>query len=253
MDLLSRVKRRPLGVEGALRLAPGSLEHSPLPWKLCDVHSTGWLRWRRVGEDRSWTQNLADAVCKLPKHLMEDMASFKKLAPLHVEWCETEMQRAKGFATTTPAACQILRDRTNGTFPSLPMPMAERVHTFLSTTFHDEVHALNCVFAALELAPRGRNVDRAFWTLGAGGVGQSLSTHLIAGSVGRHNHHFVDLNVYYTDDELRKQGEFLWKGGRHGARDGGQQQRDARGPVQETYQRRSCRCSPPTHQRNQTS
>ena len=47
---------------------------------------------------------------------------------------------------------------------------------------------------------------RAFITVGPGGVGQSLNTCLIAnlfgGSLG-----FMDMNVFYTEDELRKQAD----------------------------------------------
>lgn len=62
--------------------------------------------------------------------------------------------------------------------------------------------ALQCQFAAQGLALRGRNVDRAFWTIGPGGVGQSLESHRIAALFGP-LHTFLDLNIYYTDDEMR--------------------------------------------------
>ena len=52
------------------------------------------------------------------------------------------------------------------------------------------------------------NVDRCFWTIGPGGVGQSLLTHHIH-AVFQGLHAFLDTNVFYTDDELRKQGEQL--------------------------------------------
>ena len=47
---------------------------------------------------------------------------------------------------------------------------------------------------------------RAFMTLGPGGVGQSLNTALIANVFGD-MHGFVDMNVFYTEDELRKQAD----------------------------------------------
>ena len=47
---------------------------------------------------------------------------------------------------------------------------------------------------------------RAFVTLGPGGVGQSLNTALIANVFGD-THGFVDMNVFYTEDELRKQAD----------------------------------------------
>ena len=51
-----------------------------------------------------------------------------------------------------------------------------------------------------------KNVERAFWTQGPGGVGQSLNTDLIANTFGS-NHSFVDVNIYLTPDEFRKQAE----------------------------------------------
>lgn len=54
---------------------------------------------------------------------------------------------------------------------------------FWRTTFWDNVVALQCV-------------DRA------GGVGQSLESHRIAALFGP-LHTFLDLNIYYTDDEMR--------------------------------------------------
>ena len=77
---------------------------------------------------------------------------------------------------------------------------------FLSTTFFSNEAGLRCCFAAMVMALHGHNIDRAFWTLGAGGVGQSLFSHLIATLFGE-GHAFVDMNCYYSDDELRKQAE----------------------------------------------
>eukprot|EP00971_Amphidinium_carterae_P139418 2762808-Amphidinium_carterae.1 len=38
-----------------------------------------------------------------------------------------------------------------------------------------------------------------------GGAGQSLNSYGIAGLMGE-SHTFVDMNIYYSDDEMRKQG-----------------------------------------------
>ena len=65
-----------------------------------------------------------------------------------------------------------------------------------------------CSMAALALALRGYNVDRCFWGIGPGGVGQSLFTAHIATVLGS-LHAYLDTNIYYTDDELRKQSEQL--------------------------------------------
>ena len=57
-------------------------------------------------------------------------------------------------------------------------------------------------------AKAGENVDRAFWTIGPGGVGQSLLSHHLH-AVFASLHAFVDTTVFYSDDEMRKQAEHL--------------------------------------------
>ena len=47
---------------------------------------------------------------------------------------------------------------------------------------------------------------RASMTSGPGGVGQSLNTALIANVFGD-MHGFIDMNVFYTEHELRKQAD----------------------------------------------
>ena len=56
------------------------------------------------------------------------------------------------------------------------------------------------------LTLRLSNIVRAFMTLGPGGVGQSLNTAHIATVFGD-MHGFIDMNVFYTEDELRKQAD----------------------------------------------
>ena len=69
--------------------------------------------------------------------------------------------------------------------------------------------------AAMCLTLRGISAVRAFITLGLGGVGQSLNTALIENTFG-HMHGFMDMHVFYTGDELRKQAEmFTGKGAFH--------------------------------------
>ena len=66
------------------------------------------------------------------------------------------------------------------------------------------LHALDCQLAAMCLVLQGMNIDHCFWTVGPGGVGQSLLTHLIDNAFSG-LHAFLDTNVYYDDHELRKQ------------------------------------------------
>ena len=73
----------------------------------------------------------------------------------------------------------------------------------LRTTFFDNAAALECQLAAVCLTLRGASIVRAFITVGPGGVGQSLNTCLIANLIGG-SHGFMDLNVFFSEDELRK-------------------------------------------------
>jgi len=64
-------------------------------------------------------------------------------------------------------------------------------------------------FKLQALAKRGHNVDAITLYWGPGGVGMSLySAHLHA-VYGPTNHRYFDPNVFYADDELRKQIEQL--------------------------------------------
>ena len=83
-----------------------------------------------------------------------------------------------------------------------------RVNKFFSHKYVGNGPDLKCHYAALALTLQGNNIDRCFWTVGPGEVGQSLTTHhLDAMFPGLHG--FIDTNVYYSDDELRKQAEGL--------------------------------------------
>ena len=134
-----------------------------------------------------------------------------------VEWCDdTPITRKPGFfrlrtgagfsqnltgvfcrwhlgrVTTSTSPCRIP--------PSDPVLEAKetRVIEFLRTTFFDNAPALECQLAAMSSTLRGSNIVRAFTTLGPGGVGQSLD---VFGDM------HGDMNVFYTEDELRKQAD----------------------------------------------
>jgi len=83
-----------------------------------------------------------------------------------------------------------------------------RLRGFLSSTYWSNGAALKCVYAAAALALHGLNIERAFWSRGPGGVGQSLVSHLIDATFGR-AHRWVDMNVYFAEGEMRKQAELL--------------------------------------------
>ena len=74
----------------------------------------------------------------------------------------------------------------------------DRVLEFLRTTFFDNAAALEC---------QRLTQDRAgLLRVGPGGVGQSLNACLIANLFGG-MHDFMDMNVFYSEDELRKQAD----------------------------------------------
>ena len=79
---------------------------------------------------------------------------------------------------------------------------------FWRSTFFDNDQALQCQFAAATLAFRGCNISKAFWTIGPGGVGQSMNSTLLANLFGK-NHGYVDMNLFYTEGELRKQAAIM--------------------------------------------
>ena len=75
---------------------------------------------------------------------------------------------------------------------------------FLQTTFWENLPVLMCCQAAQALAKRGESIDRYFIGIGPGGVGQSLYSTLLA-AMYCHNHAFIDPNLWFQEDELRKQ------------------------------------------------
>ena len=81
--------------------------------------------------------------------------------------------------------------------PSTHLPMPGRRFTRLGE-----------FLAAIALVLHDFNVDRAFWSSGPGGVGQSLVSHLID-STFRDHHRWVDMKVYYDDHEMWKQADLL--------------------------------------------
>ena len=59
--------------------------------------------------------------------------------------------------------------------------------------------------ACLALAKRGLDVNHITMYLGLGGVGLSKYTYHLEAMLGTDNHDTFDPNVFYSDDELRKQ------------------------------------------------
>ena len=176
-----------------------------------------------VGGD-TWQAKLASLLAKTSSALQNHLLG-KEIIKYYVEWCGTERVTQPGFATvdcciifTTehPHGTVVSKSQANNVYVYLKTPLAnslsdpllqrtcERLRRFLTTTFWDNEKGLTCQFAGLLLALQGRNVDRAIWSVGPGGVGQSLFTHCVANLFGD-SHGFLDMNIYFSVDEFRKQ------------------------------------------------
>ena len=244
VSVISRVRRVLLNTEGFLRMLPASTPRTEegilsavqnavarASGGIGGVIAAAELAVLRGGtagsddvEQPGWGPFLATTMAKV-RSTTTNLLCARKCVPFLVEWCDTPRVQTEGFAcrdacflfskdgvglTRTPKAPD------SNVYFYLPQSMHDavqashvtRLRRFLCTTFHDNAPALECHFAAFALVLRGFNIDRAFWTLGQGGVGQSLLSHLVATVFGD-NHCFLDMNMYYTDDELRKQGELL--------------------------------------------
>ena len=241
VSVLTRVRRVLLLVEGFLRTLPANTPRTDVGVLKALREATagargvqGWMEAAELsvlrggeagdGDSAGWGPWLAQTVSKV-RATATSLLCAKKVVPFLVEWCDTPICKAQGFSSKD--ACflfekdgagmrQVKKSPDHNVYMYVPQSLhdpvlatnAQRLRRFLSTTFFQNEPALRCHFAAFALVLRGFNIDRAFWTLGQGGVGQSLLSHLVS-SVFAENHAFLDMNMYYTDDELRKQGELL--------------------------------------------
>ena len=111
--------------------------------------------------------------------------------------------------------CRITKQVTKGPehniYTYIERPLSEpviedapaRVGQFLNTSFCDNAWALECAIAGVAMALMCQNVDRAFWSIGKGGVGHSMFATLIHNAMSQ-MHGFFDCASLYMDDELRK-------------------------------------------------
>ena len=148
----------------------------------------------------------------------------EKLVSLLVEWCETSRSQKPCVAyEDTFVQYDVSRETILKHLPKssdhdcyiyIPHPLLDptleqhkqRLHKFYQQTFWANNDVFACNMAAMALAKRGFNVDRCFIGESPGGVGQSLfSMHIDA--MLESNHGYFDPNVWYNEDELRKQVE----------------------------------------------
>jgi hypothetical protein len=172
----------------------------------------------------SWVSNVAKRIWRLCHSLRSEMM-HERLVSLLVEWCETP--RANSACVAYKDTCveylpdssarilrHIQKSPANDCYLYIPHnlldPVLEancaRLWQFYSRTFWANRDVFLCCQAALALAKRGINVDRCFIGESPGGVGQSLYSLHLSTMLGS-NHGFFDPNVWYNEDELRKQVE----------------------------------------------
>ncbi|CAE7810987.1 unnamed protein product [Symbiodinium sp. CCMP2592] len=169
-----------------------------------------------------WPLAIAEMISKISGPMQKGLLEERSLLRLVVEWCDTPSEREAGCAF---ADCCILYDRgpnelctfalpspANNLYMRIPHPLRDpvlegarsRLEKFYEQTFWCNSEFFQCCQAAIALAKRGENIDRCFIGESGGGAGQGLySSHLAA--VYRHNHAFIDPNLWHNEDELRKQ------------------------------------------------
>ncbi|CAK0822362.1 unnamed protein product [Prorocentrum cordatum] len=201
--------------------APGEAEDPAGPEQQGDPHLQGERDEAEPNESQG--EFAAKMAQKLSSALQNELLGTK-LIKHYGEWCSTPKRPAPGVCFKD--ACLMFGPNGEDTFVekaqsrnvyihvphALKDPVQEAVNTelqtFLGQTFWDNGSALDCQLAAMCLVLQGENIDRCFWTIGPGGVGQSLLTHLVD-NVFSGLHAFLDTTVYYDDHELRKQAEQL--------------------------------------------
>ena len=170
-----------------------------------------------------WTTSLGKRIWKICQSIRNELM-HEKLVSLLVEWCETPRSQ-KPCVSYNDTCVQydvnretslrhILKGADNDCYIFIPHPLLDpvldqntkRLQKFYQQTFWANNDVFNCNLAAMALAKRGFNIDRCFIGESPGGVGQSLFSMHIDAMLGS-NHGYFDPNVWYNEDELRKQVE----------------------------------------------
>jgi hypothetical protein len=144
-----------------------------------------------------WNFITAQAISKVGLQIQRELLEERTISYL-IEWCETPDIRSTGVAYTDTS---VLYD--TGNCNVLDFARIE-LEEFYSQTFWANVEVFRCFQSAIALAMRGENIDRCFIGVSPGGVGQSLYSGHLAGMYDK-LHTFFDPNIWYHDDELRKQ------------------------------------------------
>lgn len=178
----------------------------------------------KVAGMEPWMAGVAKRVWRMCHSLRSELM-HERLISLLVEWCETP--RAESACVAYKDTCvaflpdseekvlrHVQKSPANNCYLYIPHSLLDpvleahcaKLSEFYAHTFWANKDVFLCCQAALALAKRGINVDRCFIGESPGGVGQSLYSLHLATMLGN-NHGFFDPNVWYNEDELRKQVE----------------------------------------------
>lgn len=173
---------------------------------------------------RSWNSHTAKTIMIVKKQISQELTQDKLLHYMS-EWCDTPKSPEPAVCYEDCAiryddglspAVQVSREQLQNCYLRVPHCIKStvspdvvlRLLKFYSQTFWGNVEVFRCCQAAQALAKRGLNVVRLFIGLSSGGVGQSLfSTHLQA--IYCHNFAFFDPQIWFNEEEMRKQVEQL--------------------------------------------
>jgi len=143
-------------------------------------------------KDKTKWQAKAYSIFKVVDGMTKALVNGE-LIKYFVEWCSTEKKVSRGVCYND--CCVLFKEdgtmefvdkhSSQNIYLYVPHPLldpyittaADRVMKFYEQTFVDNGYALFCQFAGESLAVMGYNVERCMWTVGPGGVGQSLATH----------------------------------------------------------------------------
>ena len=177
-----------------------------------------------AGQAQTWNASTAKTIMAVKKQLSMELTQDKLLHYMS-EWCDTPKQPEAGVCYEDCAvtyedailpAVQVERERLQNCYlriphclkGTVPVDVVARLQKFYAQTFWGNLPAFRCGQAAQALAKRGLNVVRVFIGLSGGGVGQSLySAHLQA--LYGHNFAFFDPQIWFHEEEMRKQVEQL--------------------------------------------
>ena len=222
---------RPLLEEIGYMFATDNHDETTFLEKCIDACLTSQAQGRRRRDDEEgddallpWNSVAAKTVIAVKRRLSREVTE-EKLLHYMTEWCDTPCTRqpsccyddcAVAYDHGREPALQVKRDELKNCYLRIPhcikgvVPehVVQRLHKFYRQTFWGNIDVFKCCQAAQALAKRGINVTRVFIGISRGGVGQSLySLHLKA--MFAHNFAFFDPNIWFNEDEMRKQVEQL--------------------------------------------